>query len=63
MYFRFYASEIRKAATDMRQEYQSDIIGKVTLVIYRHHEGCPTTYKLCDEAEDYFDGILDNLAS
>ena len=63
MYFRFYASEIRKAAMEMQQEYQSDIMGKVTLAIYRHHKGCPTTYKLCDEAQDYFDGILDNLAS
>ena len=38
MYFRFYASEIRKAATEMRQEYQSDIMGKVALAIYRHHK-------------------------
>ena len=38
-------------------------MGKVALAIYRHHKGCPTTYKLCDEAQDYFDGILDNLAS
>ena len=63
MHFRFYASEIRKAATEMRQEYQSDIMGKVALAIFRHHKGCPTTHKLCDEARDYFDGILDNLAS
>ena len=63
MNFRFYASEIRKAATEMHQEYQSDIMGKVALAIYRHYKGCPTTYKLCDEAQDYFDGILDNLAS
>ena len=61
--FRFYASEIRKAATIMRQEYQSDIMGKVALAIYRHHKGCPTTYKLFDEAQDHFDSILDNLAS
>ena len=38
-------------------------MGKVTLTIYRHHRGSPTTYKLCDEAQDYFDDILDNLAS
>ena len=38
-------------------------MGKVALVIYRHHRGCATTYKLCDEAQDYLDGILDNLAS
>ena len=47
----------------MWEEYQSDIMGKVALGIYRHHKGFPTTYKLCDEAQDYFDGILDNLAS
>ena len=63
IYFRFYTSEIRKAAMEMRQEYQSDIMGKVALAIYRHHKGCPTTYKLCDGAQDYFDSILDNLAS
>ena len=62
-FFRFYASEIRKAASQMREEYQNDIMGKVALAIYRHHKGCPTTYKLCDEAQDYFNGILDNLAS
>ena len=61
--FRFYASEIRKAASQMREEYQNDIMGKVALAIYRHHKGSPTTYKLCHEAQDYFDGILDNLAS
>ena len=61
--FRFYASEIRKTATKMQEEYQNDIMGKVALAIYRHHKGSPTTYKLCDEAQDYFDGILDNLAS
>ena len=38
-------------------------MGKVALAIYRHHKGFPTTYKLCDYAQDYFDGILDNLAS
>ena len=63
MHFRFYASEIRKAAMEMHEKYKSDIMGKVALAIYRHHKGFPTTYKLCDEAQDYFDGILVNLAS
>ena len=31
--------------------------------IYRHHKGSPTTYKLCEDAQDYFDWILDNFAS
>ena len=60
---RFFASEIRKAASQMREEYQNDIMGKVAITIYRHHKGSPTTYKLCEEAQEYFDGILDNLAS
>ena len=60
---RFFASEIRKAANHMREEYQNDIMGKVAVTIYRHHKGSPTTYKLCEEAQEYFDGILDNLAS
>ena len=60
---RFFASEIRKVASQMRKEYQNDIMGKVAITIYRHHKGSPTTYKLCQEAQEYFDGILDNLAS
>ena len=60
---RFFASEIRKAASHMCKEYQNDIMGKVAIAIYRHHKGSPTTYKLCEEAQEYFNGILDNLAS
>ena len=60
---RFFASEIRKAASQMHEEYQNDIMEKVAIAIYRHHKGSPTTYKLCQEAQEYFDGILDNLAS
>ena len=41
---RFFASEIRKAASQMREEYQNDIMGKVAIAIYRHHKGSPTTY-------------------
>ena len=36
---------------------------RVALAIYHHHKGSPTTYILSKEAEAYFDGILDNLAS
>ena len=42
---RFFASEIRKAASQMHEEYQNDIMGKVAITIYRHHKGSPTTYK------------------
>ena len=62
-FVRFFASEIRKVASQMREEYQNDIMGKVVVTIYRHHKGSPTTYKLCEEAQEYLDGILDNLAS
>ena len=30
---RFFASEIRKAASQMRKEYQNDIMGKVAITI------------------------------
>ena len=60
---RFFASEIRKVASQIRKEYQNDIKGKVAVAIYRHHKGSATTYKLCEDAQEYFDGILDNLAS
>ena len=33
---RFFASEIRKAASEMRAEYQNDMMGKVAIAIYRH---------------------------
>ena len=61
---RFFASEIRKAASQMCEEYQSDIMGKLAIAIYRHQKGSPTTYKLCEEVQEYFNGILDsNFAS
>ena len=31
---RFFASEIRKAASQMCEEYQNDIMGKVAVTIY-----------------------------
>ena len=36
---RFFASEIRKVASQMHEEYQNDIMGKVAITIYRHHKG------------------------
>ena len=61
--FRFFASEIRKAAKEMREQYDKDIVGKVALAIFRHHKASQVIYELSDEAQQYFDGILDNLAS
>ena len=31
---RFFTSEIRKVASQMREEYQNDIMGKVAITIY-----------------------------
>ena len=47
----------------MRQRFQPDLIGKVALGVYRHHKSSDTLYELSEDAQDYFDGILDNLAS
>ena len=63
LHFRFFASEIRKAAKEMREQYDKDIVGKVALAIFRHHKASQVIYELSDEAQQYFDGILDNLAS
>ena len=62
MHFRFYASEIRKAAMEMHEEYQSDIMVK-WLWPYIDTINDVQLHTNCDEAQDYFDGILDNLAS
>ena len=34
---RFFASEIRKVASQMREEYQNDIMGKVAVAIYNNN--------------------------
>ena len=47
----------------MREKYDAHIIGKVALSVFRHHKGSNIVYELSDEAQTYFDGILDNLAS
>ena len=44
----------------MCEEYQNDIMGKVAIAIYRHHKGSPTTYKLCQEAQEYFNGNIED---
>ena len=62
-FYRFYASDIRKAAKEMREQYDENIVGKVALAVFRHHKTSNITYELAEEAQVYFDGILDNLAS
>ena len=47
----------------MSQEYDKDIVGKVALAVFCHHKSSQVIYELSQEAQDYFDGILDNLAS
>ena len=60
---RFFASEIREAAKEMKETYDKDLIGKIALSVYRHHNSSAVTYELGEEAQSYFDQILDNLAS
>ena len=60
---RFFASEIRQATKEMRQQYHSNIVGKVALAVFHHHKALQVIYELSTEAQDYFDTILDNLAS
>ena len=60
---KFFASEIRQAAKEIRQQYDSNIVGKVALAVFHHHKASQVIYELSTEAQDYFDTILDNLAS
>ena len=61
--YRFYASDIRKAANEMREQYDENIVGKVALAVFRHHKTSNITYELAEDAQVYFDSILDNLVS
>ena len=47
----------------MHEKYECDIVGKIALAVYRHHKSSAVTYELSEEAQEYFDTILDNLAS
>ena len=47
----------------MSQKYDKDLIGKVTLSVYRHHNSSGVTYEFGEDNHEYFDKILDNLAS
>ena len=47
----------------MRQQYDSNIVDKVALAVFRHHKALQVIYELSTEAQDYFDTILNNLAS
>ena len=60
---RFFTSEIHQATKEMRQQYDSNIVGKVALTVFHHHKASQVIYELSTEAQDYFDTILDNLAS
>ena len=62
-FHRFFAAEIRDAAKEMSQNYDKDLIGKVALSVYRHHNSSGVMYEFGEDAQEYFDKILDNLAS
>ena len=47
----------------MSQKYDKDLIGKIALSLYRHHNSSGVTYEFGEDAQEYFDKILDNLAS
>ena len=47
----------------MRDQYDENIVGKVALAVFRHHKTSNITYELAEDAQVYFDSILDNLAS
>ena len=47
----------------MSQKYDKYLIGKVALSVYRHHNSSGVTYEFEEDAQEYFDKILDNLAS
>ena len=47
----------------MKETYDKDLMGKIALSVYRHHISSAVTYQLGEEAQKYFDKILDNLAS
>ena len=62
IFYRFFAKDIRKAAQDIRSEFDESIMGKVALSIFLHHNASAVTYALCESAQEYFDKIIDNLA-
>ena len=59
----FCASEIHKAAKEMHENYDRDIIGKVALAVYRHHKSSHIVFELSEEGQEYFNDILDTLVS
>ena len=63
LFLRFCAAEIRDAVKEMSQKYDKDLIGKVALSVYRHHNSSGVTYEFGEDTQEYFDKILDNLAS
>ena len=64
MYFlRYFAAEIRDALKEMSQKYDKDLTEKVALCVYRCHNSSGVTYEFGEDAQEYFDKILDNLAS
>ena len=47
----------------MSRTFEKDLMGKIALAVYRHHASSSVTYEFGDNAQKYFDNIVDNLAS
>ena len=47
----------------MNRSFDKDMMGKVCLSVYLHHNSSDITYRLGQEAQDHFDKIIDNLAT
>ncbi|MCG8620376.1 MAG: hypothetical protein MJE68_00035, partial [Proteobacteria bacterium] len=50
-------------AKEMSRTFDKDLIGKIALAVYHHHTSSSVTYEFGENAQKYFDNILDNLAS
>ena len=59
---RFFAKDIRQAANEIRQEYDENVMGKVALSVFLRHNSSAVTYNLSEEAQAYFDTIIDSIA-
>ena len=51
--------ENRKAATEMMEKYDPDLMGKIALALFKHHSTNQIIYKFDEEAESLYKTIFD----
>ena len=51
--------ENRNAATEMMEKYDPDLMGKITLALFKHHRTNQIIYKFDEEAESLYKTIFD----